>query len=119
MLRVSARQMQVLRNSLWMGFERRMLARIRADFPDCAARLADGMLLDALRRILMKAARYGIEREYDLQRFIEHAMVYGANLDERSDTRWIGDTLRRTDVDGTVKLDLLDGLATFPPNPSR
>jgi hypothetical protein len=108
MLVIRRAQMDVLRTYMRGQFEQRMVKHLRERFPDRTQDCPDDSLRVVVRNSVKHAESYGIESEEDLRRFLEYVMIYGEQLDRREDTRWIGETLRRHDLDGTAKMDLLD-----------
>ncbi len=89
-------------------FEQRMVKHLREKFSDRTENLSDERMRIVVQDIVKKAESYGIEYEDDIRRFIEYVVIYGTRLDVREGTRWIGDILRRKDLDGTAKMDLID-----------
>lgn len=99
-------------------FEAQLLLRLRQRHAELLAQRSDDELRAGIARMLRKARSFGLVYELDLWRFMEFVMIYGMTLDERADEPWIGATLRRSDIDGTVKMDFLDSIATFGARPT-
>lgn len=108
MLTIRKEQMDVLSNYMRSRFEQRMVEHLREKFPDRTSDLADEKIRVVVQNSIKKAESYGIEYEDDIRRFIEYLVIYGTQLDVREQTRWIGDILRRNDLDGAAKMDLID-----------
>lgn len=108
MLRIRKEQMDVFRAYMRGQFEQRLVKHLREKFPDRTKDFPDESLRVVVQNSVKKAESYGIEYENDLRRFIEYWMIYGNQMDIQEETRWIGDTLRRHDLDGTAKMDLID-----------
>ena len=108
MLILRKEQMNVLRAYMSEQFEQRMTNHIRETFPDRIKDIPDERIRVVVQNSMKKAESFGIEYEDDIRRFIEFLIIYGIQLDVRQETQWIGDILRRNDLDGTAKMDLID-----------
>jgi hypothetical protein len=108
MLVIRQEQMEVLSAYTRDQFERRMVDHLRTKFPDRTRDLPDERIRLVVQNSTKKAESYGIEYEDDIRRFIEYLVIYGTRLDTREETRWIGEILRRDDLTGTAKMDLID-----------
>lgn len=109
MLSIRKEQMEVLSAYMCEQFEWRMVKHLREVFPDRTKDLPDEKIRIVVQDSIRKAQSYGIEYEDDIRRFIEYLVIYGSRLDTREETRWIGDILRRDDLNGTAKMNLIDG----------
>jgi len=108
MLVIRTEQVDVLSASMRIKFEQRVIEHLRAVFPDKTKHLPDEKIHSVVRDSIRKAESYGVEYEDDIRRFIEYMVIYGTQLDVREQTQWVGDILRRSDLDGTAKMDLID-----------
>jgi hypothetical protein len=108
MLVIRQEQMDVLSVYMRAQFEQQMVKHLREKFPERTQDLPDERIRMVVQSSIKKAERYGIEYEDDIRRFIEYLVIYGTRLDTREDTQWLGDVLRRNDLDGTAKMDLID-----------
>ncbi len=108
MLTIRQEQMEVLSAHMRNQFEQRMIKHLRAKFPDRTKDLPDKRIHLVVQDSMRKAKGYHIEYEDDIRRFIEYLVIYGIRLDTREETQWIGDILRRDDLNGTAKMDLID-----------
>ena len=108
MLSIRQEQMDVLSAYMRHQFEQRMIKHLRAKFPDRTKDLPDERIRLVVQDSMRKAKSYNIEYEDDIRRFIEYLVIYGTRLDVREETQWIGDILRRDDLNGTAKMDLID-----------
>lgn len=108
MLVIRQEQMDVLSAYTRAQFEQRMVDHLRAKFPDRTQELPDERIRLVVQNSTKKAESYSIEYEDDIRRFIEYLVIYGTRLDTREETRWIGEILRRDDLTGTAKMDLID-----------
>lgn len=108
MLTIRKEQMDVLSAYARNQFEQRMIKHLRAKFPDRTKDLPDERIRLVVQDSMRKAKGYHIEYEDDIRRFTEYLVIYGTRLDVREETHWIGDILRRDDLTGTAKMDLID-----------
>lgn len=108
MLIIRKEQMEALRTSMSRRFEQRMLEHIKNTFPDRIKQVSDEKIRTVIQDSIKKAESYTIEYEDDIRRFIEYLIIYGTQLDTKPETRWIGEILKRTDLTGTAKMDLID-----------
>ena len=108
MLTIRKEQMDVLSAYMHHQFEQRMIKHLRAKFPDRTKDLPDERIRLVVQDSIRKAKGYDIEYEDDIRRFTEYLVIYGMRFDVREETRWIGDILRRDDLTGTAKMDLID-----------
>ncbi len=108
MLVIRPEQMAVLSAYTSDQFEQRMIEHLRDTFPERTQDLPDERIRLVVRDGMKKADGYHIEYEDDIRRFIEYMVIYGARFDVREESRWIGDVLRRPDLGGTAKMDLID-----------
>jgi hypothetical protein len=109
MLTIRKEQMDVFSAYSCEQFEWRMIKHLREVFHDRTKDLPDEKIRIVIQDSIRKAESYGIEYEDDIRRFIEYLVIYGSRLDTREETRWIGDILRRDDLNGTAKMNLIDG----------
>jgi hypothetical protein len=108
MLTIRKEQMDVLSTHMRNQFEQRMIKHLRAKFPDRTKDLPDERIGLVVQDSMRKAKGYGVEYEEDIRRFTEYLVIYGMRFDVREETRWIGDILRRKDLSGAAKMDLID-----------
>jgi hypothetical protein len=99
-------------------FEERMNAHLREAFAQETEGVADEQMLGLIRLGIKRAASYGIELEADVERYLEYMVMYGANFDTDRKYPWAGETLRREDVPGNVKMDWIDEYDQFSANRS-
>jgi len=91
-------------------FESRMVGHIKNTFPDRIKNVSDEKIRTVIQESSKKAESFGIEYEDDIRRFIEYLVIYGTQLDIKEDIRWLGEILRREDLNGTEKMDMIDDL---------
>ena len=108
MLSIRQEQMDVLSAYTRNQFEQRMIKHLREKFPDRTKDLPDEKIRLVVQDSMRKAKGYNIEYEDDIRRFTVYLVIYGTRLDTREETQWIGNILRRDDLTGTAKMDLID-----------
>lgn len=108
MLRIEPHQMALFRGEATRRFEERMTAHLRQRFPERTTSLPDERIVMAVREGRLRAESYEIVLEDDIRRFLEYFVTYGTQLDTADDARWISDILRRADLSGTQKMDVID-----------
>ncbi len=110
MLIIRKEQMDLFRAAMRKRFETRMVEHIRQTFPERTRDVSDERIYNAVQESMRKAESFGIELEDDIRRFIEYLVIYGTQLDIKEDIRWLGEILRREDLNGTEKMDMIDDL---------
>ena len=90
-----------------------MEAHLRSNFPERASSLDPPALSGVVQSGIDQAAKYGIETEPDIRRYLELALQYGAAFDADPKCAWASEILNRTDLDGTQKINLLDQYELF------
>jgi hypothetical protein len=109
-LKIRDEQMKVFAADALLRFEERMVDYLCGNFGRFATELSDEERADTVRTGVAAAKRYQTESEYDIRRFLEYWVTYGGDMDANGECAWIGETLRRSDLDGGQKMDLLDEL---------
>jgi hypothetical protein len=97
------------------AFARRMAERMRNLFAKelIEQNIADEQLLPTVRRAMADAAGYGVIGEMDLELYIDCVAFFGPSFDKSSNVPWAGETLQRTDIDGTAKMDIIHDYLIF------
>jgi hypothetical protein len=108
MLAIRPEQMDALGDQSRKQFLQRMADFLRDKFSDRAKKTDNGQIDTFVERGVDKAETYGIEYEDDIRQFLEYLVIYGPDMDVQMETAWIGDILRRADIDGTYKMKLID-----------
>jgi len=110
---VRRKQMHVFERYMLEGFIRRMSARLRDEFPRETAALTPAELRTFIENAITKAETYDVTDEADVERYVEFAARYGPNFDVEQRTAWAGAVLRRDDLLGTEKMNMLDDHELF------
>lgn len=110
MLLATRAQLEVFRAVAERGFVERLLRHLRTRFAMQFAGASDANLREVIQSCRRKAESHHILLEDDIRRFIECAITHGMSLDTTAATAWIGEILRRHDLSGTQKMDVIDSL---------
>ena len=107
MLNIRKEQMEVLGSYMKEQFALQLMSHLRQIFPDRTSQLSDQVLLQAAHNGIEIAQKFGIEYEDDIQRVMPYLIEYKDMLNDESETNWIGNILRREDLDGSDKADMI------------
>jgi hypothetical protein len=107
MLIIRRAQIGALEGLARLALEQRLAQHLRDRFPGCRDLDADG-LRALVQHGLGRAAAHGVQSDYDVRRFLEFVAMYGPSFDTDPRIPWAGETLRRSDLSGTEKMDRLD-----------
>lgn len=109
-MNLSETQVSSMSRAATQGFERRLVAHLRAAFAERLAPLGDERLASAVRVCREQAQGHGIDLENDVRRYAEFAVSYGLAMEGDEKLEWIGAVLRMEDLSGTERMDLLDAI---------
>jgi hypothetical protein len=101
-------QLEAFRQSLTEDLRRRLVAHLRSACPAETAALTDEALAGLVDAERTRAREFAIVSEPDLRRYLEFALAHGSAFDMQPETAWAGEILRRRDLEGHEKLNLLD-----------
>jgi len=110
---ISQRQLDAFSLSMRHQFETRMVDHLRSGFPDNTYQMDERTLSTLVVSGLVRAESYGIEFEWDLQRFLEYMMVLSFDFDTAPGTAWAGEILRRHELSGSEKITRIDTAYVF------
>lgn len=113
MFKIRARQLAAFERPLVESFEERMKRHLRRRFSVRLKTKSDGQLLAAIRYGTRRAKSYGIEREYDVRRYLEHMLQHGPRFDQST---WAQPILLAAH-DGPTKMNRIDATSTFSVRP--
>lgn len=91
-------------------FEAGLVAHVHENFPALADLATDDQLLRGIRQVVEKGQGFGIELQDDLRRFLELLLSHGMQVLSEARFAPIVELLRRTDLDGTQKMDGIDAI---------
>ena len=115
---VIVRQEQIDRmgESMQRGFEIRMIAHLRATFPQPTRQQTDDQMTAFVRLGSNRSRPYGITAEGDVQRYLEYMVMYGPEFD--TSCAWASEILNTEGISGTKKMDWIDDYDQFVLNRS-
>ena len=111
MLTIRREQLNLLAADRRRDFEERLARHLLRFFPDKVASLAEGEFHAFIRHGSARAARYGLDTERDICKYLSLMCVFGRDFD--SDTRlpWAAETLRKPFRTSSTKMNRLMELA--------
>jgi len=112
-MQIRKAQMQALSEYMLDRFEDRMVAHLRSRFPEQTQKMQEPDLRAFIRDGIDRARTYGVTKEFDVRRYLECMVTFGAEFDTEPQTSWAGDILRSEGLTGTGKMDWIDDHATF------
>jgi hypothetical protein len=127
-LTITPEQMQAFAPVMRSGFEKRMVAHLRATFPRLTAGRPDDNILRFVRFGLERSAAYNVIIERDVERYLEYMVLYGPQFDTDPRYAWAAEVLSVPEARGTAKMDRIDQYDQFvlgrppaapQPRPSR
>ena len=112
---IRKQQVQALSAGRMDAFVGRLVRHLRDDFPQYlrAHALPEENLEPMVRTGLKEAEQYGVIYESDVERYIECMAMLGPAFPRDSTFPWAGETLRRHDLDGRAKMDLISDHVAF------
>lgn len=113
MLKIRKEQIDALRKYMLDQFTARMAVHLRSAFPEQTIDMLEQNLHNMIQHGIDKASDYDIKLEDNVQRFLECMITYGRDFDHNPKTRWAGDILRRKDINGFMKMNLIDNHELF------
>lgn len=88
-------------------FEDRLIAHLRAMYPDRLRDMSDDELRVFCQEGIERGRKLNIRAEYDVARFLEYRVFLGESFDLRPSPDWLAAILR-SEGSGTYKMDRLD-----------
>lgn len=115
MITISKKQMDAFARHSADRFVERTVLHLREAFPAEVESqgLDDQAVEDLTREGVDRSRAYGVVNEADVLRFVECMLLLGRDFDENKSYPWAGTTLRRSDLDGDGKMDLIDEYRIF------
>ncbi len=111
-MKIRADQMHVFAGEKEQSFFRETAALLRRRHAAALAqcKIADDRVEGFVRESVAAAQQYALVNEADLRLFCELRLLFGLKLDRDPAVR---DVLKRTDIDGETKMNLLDEMLVF------
>lgn len=115
MITISKRQMDAFAGQSVDRFVARTVRYLKEAFPaEIESQGLDDQAVEQLTRMGIERSRaYGVANEADVVRFVECLLLLGRDFDENESYPWAGATLRRSDLDGDGKMDVIDEYRIF------
>ncbi|MGH9903690.1 MAG: hypothetical protein ACRD68_17925 [Pyrinomonadaceae bacterium] len=113
MLVIRKEQIEVLREHRLKQFEDRVAAHLRELFPEETAGMDDERLRLYVRGGVVRAEKYDIIEEDNVEKYLEFMMVYGQDFDVEEETRWAREILNNSLLNSFEKIDELEMHAAF------
>lgn len=98
MLTLRNKQMETLQRVPRKKLHRALLAHVKHYFPAQTARKNDFCLLTEIHKAHRRAATYGLKTEKEIYLFVNIAIVYGADFDQKEETAWTRAYLTDEDI---------------------
>jgi hypothetical protein len=121
-MRLRNEQLDAMSRAMLEDYIQKMVHYLRENLPGhCRIKKYQSQDLESLvRQGINEAPRYGITRSEDIQRFLECMVILGKDISTSAKYPWAGETLRRKDIGGSEKIEILSGYLLFgweePPN---
>lgn len=114
-MQIRGSQIDACSRARFEAFVRRMSDMLAAKFPDwCASETLDAAARDKLvREAVQQAGLYSVEREADLELYIQCLPLLSRTFDRDANFPWAGEILNRPDLDGARKMDLIHDHLVF------
>jgi hypothetical protein len=113
MLTIRREQQQAFTQAALQRFENEMVAHLRASFPDQAGKMEEAELRALIRASIEVAAKYGVNEEFDVRRYLEYVFCYGPDFGLNSRTTWAGEILCNSGLTGAEKMNRIDDCDAF------
>ncbi|WP_157758954.1 hypothetical protein [Cystobacter fuscus] len=115
MFRIAKEQLQALATTVEQSFINRTVHQLREDFPsEIEAHGLQGPALEALvHRGVADATAFGITQGDDVRLYIECMLVLSPRFSNDPQLPWATEILRREDLSGTAKMDLIHDHLVF------
>lgn len=111
MMIIREAQLRALGAEMRRRFIRTEQCRLRQN--PLSAKFDESELTHLIDQGIAQAARFGLKRLCDVQRFLDHVLVYGPGFGDDAPTAWAGQVLRTPGVSAAWKLNRLDDCDLF------
>lgn len=109
MITVSEEQLEEIESIRWSDFVDQLVVSTRQCFPPHVEMLTDAELFDAISGAGVRADELGFKYDDEIEEFVDHAIVFGAQFDTDPCMVWAGELLRDSAFAlPSEKLDFLD-----------
>ena len=108
---IRQQQIEVLEKYMLAVFENRLLHELRNHFNRACLELGEYNLRKLIRKGIEKAEGYGIERRFDIARYVALMLILSDDFDTNPRFQWTKTVLEDNNLLGTDKMDNLFELA--------
>lgn len=112
MLTIRDPQLRAIARAHERRFLRRAEKHLWTTLPDECAELGAERVREIVETALVRARGYGLERDYDILRFLNLMMLFGADFDDDDAYPWAREILRDEELEPLTRLELIDQRAT-------
>jgi hypothetical protein len=115
MMVIREEQLQALATGRFEEFIQRMTEMLQNRFPEWCANLPrdTGTMKEVVRAAVEEANHYDIAAESDLEFYIQCLPEFGIGFMNDPACRWASEIIKRTDLTGTEKIDLIHDHLVF------
>lgn len=107
MLTIRQAQLDVLAASGCKRFEDKMIAHLERVFPERCHALGELAVRASVQTAIERANAYGITLEIDVGRYLDLMYAFSFDFDGSRETPWAAVVLRRDDLQGASKMNVL------------
>ena len=111
MLTIRAAQLSALARAGDRATHQRAFAHLRNSIPEVCGQMSDEELGAVIAWGHRRARRHGFVGEHDFFRYLNLMFVFGFEFDQNPEHPWAAETLGRSGLAASVKMDLLMDLA--------
>lgn len=106
MLVIRAEQMHEMNGTIFRAYIVKMREKLKADFSERLESMEHGAIEDLILKSIKLAEEYGVDKESDVEKFIECVVKYGLDFDKTCP--WAQKILSDRNMDGTDKMIQLE-----------
>ena len=103
MLTIRKEQTETFSNNAQKNFECRMVTHLKRVFPDQCSAMEDAGIRQIIQTGIEKAAKYGVQAEYDVARYIDLMFVFGIEFDKSPEYPWASRILTSREYSGPTE----------------
>jgi hypothetical protein len=107
MLQIRPQQEAALTELAIKSFEGRLADHVTAHFPEDTKVQGEEGVRRLIREGIERAARYGIEIEYDVARFVDLQYILAPDFDTNPEIPWAAAILKAPGLDATTRMNRL------------
>ncbi len=108
MLTIRREQIEAFRELMLDQFADRMRKYLVTALPEQTRAVPEEMLRARIRSGIEKAESHGLTTEWDICRFLQYVIRFGADFDSDPATGWAAEILETPAATGSAKMDRID-----------